>query len=291
MLYRFYLDVVIFSFFFSLVFCALCGIVDSLISFWVFLELCGLSIIPTFFYSGGSGVYGFYSALLSYVIMSGVSSVLVVSGILISSLYIFIFLGFVMKFGLFPFSMWVYRVFSGGGWLLIFLLSVVMKFPILFFCFLLQHECYAMVYVDCFFTILMCSAFMWLISQSWEYVWCHVSLSSVSTLMVACFCSSASLCFFIYFYYFFWGSASIFYFYSVGYMGGAFSNFWVYCFLLLVTPLSVPLFYKLGVCIAIFYSSFYVLLVWGVYSFSEQVFLYKLASEQFYSKVFNRWSI
>ncbi|VDM35953.1 unnamed protein product, partial [Hydatigera taeniaeformis] len=41
---------------------------------------------------------------------------------------------------------------------------------------------------------------------------------------------------------------------------------------------SVPLIYKIRVCIGILYSSIYLLLIWRIYSFSEQFFLYKLAS-------------
>lgn len=72
-----------------------------------------MSLIPSFFYRSESRLQGFYSSLLRYVVMSGLSSVLLVRGIIVKGLYFFIFLGFVVKFGLFPFSLWVYRVFSG----------------------------------------------------------------------------------------------------------------------------------------------------------------------------------
>nr|UFQ88368.1 NADH dehydrogenase subunit 2 [Caulobothrium sp. LRP 10376] len=286
---RFHIDVVVFSFFFSVLFCCACALVDNLLSFWVFLELCGMSLIPAFFYSSNSSLQGFYSSLLSYVVMSGLSSVFLVSGIIISDLYFFIVLGFIIKFGLFPFSLWVYRVFSGSNWVFIFLLSVVMKFPILFFCYLLQNDYTTLIYGDCVFTIVMCGCFLWFFSQSWEFIWCHMSLSSVSTLLVACFCSDFSFSLFIYFYYFLWASLCIVYFSFLNDSDSVKNSFWVYCFLLLITPLSLPLFYKLSVCLAILYSSVYVLLVWCVYSFSEQFFLYKLGSDYFYSSVYNDW--
>nr|UFQ89076.1 NADH dehydrogenase subunit 2 [Caulobothrium sp. MZUSP 7989] len=287
---RFHIDVVFFSFFFSVTFCVFCALVDNLFSFWVFLELCGISLIPCFFYSSDVSLQGFYSSLLSYVVMSGVSSVFLVSGILLSDLYFFIVLGFIVKFGLFPFSLWVYRVFSGSNWVFIFLLSVVMKFPIVFFCYLLQNNYMLVIYSDCFFTILMCSCFLWFFSQSWEFIWCHISLSSVSTLLVACFCSDFSYSLFIYGYYFIWASFCIVYFSFLSGCDGVKNTFWVYCFLLLITPVSLPLFYKLSVCLAIVYSSVYLLLIWCVYSFSEQFFLYKLGSDYFYSDVYNEWS-
>nr|UFQ89172.1 NADH dehydrogenase subunit 2 [Acanthobothrium sp. MZUSP 7998] len=286
---RLHIDVVFFSFFFSVIFCVCCALIDNLLSFWIFLELCGMSLIPSFFYASNSSLQGFYSSLLSYVVMSGLSSVLMVSGIVISNLYIFVYIGFMVKFGLFPFSLWVYRVFSGSNWVFIFLLSVVMKFPILFFCFLLQNNLTTIVYSDCFLTILMCSCFIWFFSQSWEFIWCHISLSSVSTLLVSCFCSDSFTCYFVYFYYFLWSSFCIFYFYFLGDSEGLKNSFWLYCFLLLITPISLPLFYKLSVCLAIVYSSVYILLIWCVYSFSEQFFLYKLGSDYFYSDIYNDW--
>lgn len=289
MIRRFYLDLVFFSFFFSVLFCFFCSIVDKLVSFWVFLELCGLSIIPSFFYSRGRRIYGFYSSLLTYVIMSGVSSVLLVSGVLFSRLYYFIFFGFLIKFGLFPFSLWVYRVFRESKWFFIFFLSVVLKFPILFFCYLYQKFRLYLLYGDCILTMLMCRFFFWFFSNDWEFIWCHISLSSVSTLLIACFCSDTNLCFFIYFYYVFWAIFCIIYFNYVREEKSFTGKFWFFCFLLLVTPVSLPLFYKLSVCSAIFYSSFYVLFVWSLYSFSEQFFLYKLASNYFYSDIHKNW--
>nr|UFQ88464.1 NADH dehydrogenase subunit 2 [Rhinebothriidae sp. DJM-2021] len=287
--HRIHVDLLFFSFFFSVFFCVFCSIVDSLFSFWVFLELCGLSLIPSFFYHNIGGVHGFYSSLLSYIVMSGLSSVLLVSGIVLGGLYYFVLVGFVIKFGLFPFSLWVYRVFSGSNWFLIFLLSVVSKFPILFFCYLLSIDASFLLYWDCFLTILMCASFFWFLSQSWEFIWCHISLSSVSTLLVSCFCSDFLLCSFIYTYYFLWSICCILYFFELSECEGLKNGFWWYCFLLLITPFSLPLFYKLSVCLGILYSSVYLLCIWSVYSFSEQFFLYKLGSDFFYSSVYNDW--
>nr|UFQ89160.1 NADH dehydrogenase subunit 2 [Echeneibothrium williamsi] len=286
---RLHVDVLYFSFFFSVLFCVFCSLVDNLLSFWVFLELCGMSLVPAFFYSSNSSLQGFYSSLLSYIVISGLSSILLISGVAINGLYYFIVLGFLAKFGLFPFSLWVYRVLNGSNWFFIFLISVISKFPILFFCYLLKSNVELLIYVDCFITILFCSVFFWVFTQSWEFVWCHISLASVSTLLVACFCSDFVVSSFIYFYYFFWSSFCLGYFYLLSTTEGVKNEFWWYCFLLLITPLSLPLFYKLGVCVAILYSSVYLLIIWSVYSFSEQFFLYKLSSDFFYSSIFNSW--
>lgn len=286
---RFNNSFIFFSFFFSILFCLACCFVDRLLGFWMFLELCGLSLVPSFFYNSDGSVSRFYGSLLSYIVMSGLSSVLMVSGLLFKELYYFVFAGFRVKFGLFPFSLWVYRVFSCSNWVFIFLLRVVLKFPVLFFCFLFQLCVFKFVFIDCFLTMVICGVLFWFFSPSWNYVWCHISLSSVSTLIVACFCSDADICFFIYFYYFVWGVFCVIYFRVVDRYFGINKYFWVYCFLLLITPISFPLFYKLGVSLAIFYSSVYILVGWCIYSFSEQFFLYKLAGDCFYGKVYNNW--
>nr|YP_007889815.1 NADH dehydrogenase subunit 2 [Taenia twitchelli]BAN15647.1 NADH dehydrogenase subunit 2 [Taenia twitchelli] len=283
-------SIVIFSIIFSIFFSFMCCLVDSMLGFWVFLELGSLSLIPSFFCNLGYSYYNFYSSILCYVIMSGLSSILLISGIMINSLYYFIFFGFSVKFGLFPFMFWVYRVFSISNWVFIFLLSVIMKFPVLFFCFLYEISDVSFVFIDCFFTIFVCCFLIWFFSFSWEYIWCHISLSSVSTLIVACFSSSVDICFFIYWYYFLWSSLTIYYLSVISDISDFNSYyFWCFCFLLLVTPISMPLFYKLSVCIGVIYSSIYVLFVWSIYSFSEQFFLFKLASDYLYSCVFNNW--
>nr|YP_009330667.1 NADH dehydrogenase subunit 2 [Cloacotaenia megalops]AOG66050.1 NADH dehydrogenase subunit 2 [Cloacotaenia megalops] len=286
---RSFLNLFSFSLFFSLFFILACFVVDNLIGFWVFLELSGLAIVPAFFCWGYDNIYGFYGSLLTYIIMSGLSSVLMVSGILFVSLYYFIYFSFIVKFGLFPFMFWVYRVFSCSNWAFIFFLSVIIKFSILFFCYIFQSVDWNLIMFDCFITILACSCLLWWFTLSWEYLWCHISLSSVSTLLIASFCSDSILCVFIYIYYTFW---AVFCIILLNYMSNSssFSGiFWLYCFLLLVTPLSLPLFYKLSVCLALFYTSFYLLVVWSIYSFSEQFFLYKLASGYLFSGTYNSW--
>nr|YP_007890975.1 NADH dehydrogenase subunit 2 [Taenia laticollis]BAN15635.1 NADH dehydrogenase subunit 2 [Taenia laticollis] len=283
------LDVAAFSVLISLFFCLLCCVVDNLLGFWVFLELGSLSAIPALLYNFNLN-NKFYCCILCYIIVSGLSSVVLVSGLLINNLYYFVFFGFVIKFGMFPFMFWVYQVFSLGNWIFIFILSVILKFPILFLNTLYNICDVNLIYLDCFFTIFVCSFLFWFFSLSWEFIWCHISLSSVATLMAACFCSSLELCFFIYWYYFFWASLCVFYFIKVVDVNDIKGwSFWLFCILLLVTPISIPLFYKLSMIIGILYSSIYLLVVWSIYSFSEQFFLYKLASDYFFVNVYNNW--
>ena len=286
---RIYIDLVFFSIFFALFFSIFFMIVDRLVSFWMFLELCGLSIVPCFFFVGDSYMYGVYKSLFTYIVASGISSILIVSGILFVELYMLVVFGFLLKLGTFPFSLWVYRVFSGSKWYFIFCLSVILKFPVLFFCFIFHEVNKFIIYISCSLTMLMCALLFWGFSCDWKFVWCHISLSSVSTLLIACYSSRISLCGFIYAYYFFWGVLCCWYFKSVGEGKGVFGKFWFFCFTLLVTPFSFPLFYKLSTCVAIFNSSFYVLRVWCLYKVFEQFYLYKLASNCFYSRFYNLW--
>nr|YP_009517329.1 NADH dehydrogenase subunit 2 [Digramma interrupta]AXO78680.1 NADH dehydrogenase subunit 2 [Digramma interrupta] len=291
MFVRVHSDLVLFSLVLSTFFCVGCALVDSLLGFWVFLELAGLSIIPCFFYVSGFDNLNFYSSLLIYVVMSGLSSVFLITGVIFLGLYYLILVGFIIKLGLFPFSIWVYFVFASSNWIFIFLVSVILKFPILFFSFLLQENgvCESVLYVDCFLTIFLCSGLFWLYSLSWEYVWCHISLSSVSTLLVACFCAEFIITSFVYAYYFIWATACVWYFFYLKRMGGVKEWFWLFCFLFLITPLSLPLFYKLSVCLSILYSSIYILIMWSFYSLSEQFFLYKLAGDEYLSCTYNVW--
>nr|YP_009415153.1 NADH dehydrogenase subunit 2 [Atractolytocestus huronensis]ASL24618.1 NADH dehydrogenase subunit 2 [Atractolytocestus huronensis] len=278
-----------FSALLSSIFIFFSSAVDSLLGFWVFLELAGLAILPSFFIMPVVSLSGSYDGLLLYIVVSGLSSVFLVSGIVVSELYYFVLVGFLIKLGIFPFMVWVYRVYANSNWIFIFLLSVVMKFPVLYFGYLFGGSLSLYIVLDCCITIFVCSVVFWCFSQSWEFVWVHMSLSSVSTLLVVCFSADVAVCWFIYFYYGVWAVFCILFFYNfVGLVCSSW-RIWGFCFLLLVTPVSMPLFYKLGVSLALFYYSGYLLLVWAVYSFSEQFFLFKLCGDTVISGVSNTW--
>lgn len=73
---------------------------DKLLMFWLFLELASLRLIPFFFLDSERGVL---VSLFSYVVVSGVSSSLVVSGLMFDDLLTLLVIGLLLKFGLFPF--------------------------------------------------------------------------------------------------------------------------------------------------------------------------------------------
>lgn len=74
---------------------------DNLLVFWLFLELGALRLIPSFFIYSREG--GVYRRLFKYIVISGVSSSLIVSGFLFDGLFILTVGGFLVKFGVFPF--------------------------------------------------------------------------------------------------------------------------------------------------------------------------------------------
>nr|ASL24606.1 NADH dehydrogenase subunit 2 [Khawia sinensis] len=263
--------------------------VDTLFGFWVFLELAGLGAVPGFFLLFEGGVSRVYTGLFNYIVVSALASVFFVSGFIFNGLLSFVVIGFIIKLGLFPFVFWVYRVYSVSNWLFIFLLSVVLKYPVLYFSYIFSGVFEVILMVDCVFTLIICTISFWVWSNNWQFIWCHMSLSSVATLLVACYSGDFLLCMFIFGYYSFWALLCVTYFYLLSLDYSYVPSVWVFSFLLLVTPISLPLFYKLGVCIALFYSSVYILLIWSLYSFSEQFFLYKLCGDVTRQGVLNYW--
>lgn len=93
----------------TLFFCLFLFLRDSLLISWFCLEMSALCLVPAFFLGGSS--YSL-SALFCYLIVMGVSSCFIVLGVSFSVLLIFAVVGFIIKFGLFPFRSWVYQVLT-----------------------------------------------------------------------------------------------------------------------------------------------------------------------------------
>lgn len=84
--------------------------------FWLFLELCTLSLVPSFFLDReGKKLLG----LFNYIIVSGVTSSLILCGVLCEGLLYMLVVGLLVKFGLFPFFGWVYNVGLNSNWLVV----------------------------------------------------------------------------------------------------------------------------------------------------------------------------
>lgn len=80
---------------------------------WLFLELSTLSLVPVFFFRGDGGCL---EGLFRYLVVSAISSSFIVCGLLFEGMMGFLLLGLLIKFGLFPFFGWVYKVVSKSNW-------------------------------------------------------------------------------------------------------------------------------------------------------------------------------
>lgn len=97
---------------------------------WLFIELASLSLIPSFYMYGGSdGLRG----LFSYIVVSSIASSFMVCALVSSDLLVFFYLGLLIKFGVFPFFGWVYKVVVGSNWFVVWCFSTFLKRPFLFF--------------------------------------------------------------------------------------------------------------------------------------------------------------
>ena len=79
----------------------------GLIMLWLFLELATLGLVPAFFLSRDVNCL---EGLFNYLVVSRISSSFIVCGFLFEGLLGFLLLGFLIKFGIFPFFGWVYKV-------------------------------------------------------------------------------------------------------------------------------------------------------------------------------------
>lgn len=86
---------------------------SSFFELWIFLELVSLCLIPSFFVRRGLLLM---ESLFNYLIFSSVSSSLLVVGVLCEDCFLFVILGLFIKFGVFPFSGWVYSVVCKSKW-------------------------------------------------------------------------------------------------------------------------------------------------------------------------------
>nr|YP_009236162.1 NADH dehydrogenase subunit 2 [Fascioloides magna]AMF83646.1 NADH dehydrogenase subunit 2 [Fascioloides magna] len=242
--------------------------------FWLFLELVTLSTVPLFFLGGGLGCL---SGLFNYIVISGISSSLILCGVLSSDLLFVLVLGLLFKFGLFPLWGWVYGVSLSSNWLVVWSLSTFLKAPVFFLPLFLASGGYSLVNVLCCLSFLSLSILFWVYSFGWFHCWCHMMLSSSAALVAMCLVLSSDVLLFIFLVYCVWGSFVILFFSSCGEGGGVFGlwGYYFFCFLLLSIPVSFSIFYKLVMVSGMFSCWFVVLVSWVIYSVSEQVYLLK----------------
>nr|YP_009867150.1 NADH dehydrogenase subunit 2 [Diplostomum ardeae]QKG04348.1 NADH dehydrogenase subunit 2 [Diplostomum ardeae] len=286
----------VFLFSFSLLFSS------DLVFFWLLLELVSLSLIPSFFYTYG-GV-SFYT-LFIYIVVSSLSSSFMLLGIIDSGLIPFFVLGYLMKFGLFPFFGWVYSVVLGSNALVIWLLSTFVKVPFVYICFFLGgffSSSYFVAVVASVVTFLVLSIFFWVYNYSWRCCWTHMMISSSCIIVVMSFNISLNLLVWFFFVYLIWCTFTLLFLFfceSCGFIlstaflsnSGQFGIFfWFgFIFLLLSTPISFSLFYKVFISCCIYSCGWVFIIFWVIYSLSEQFFFIKYLLSSFICKFSFNW--
>lgn len=145
--------------------CAFCLFgVSGLLQIWFIIELMVVRVVPLFFLNLNGVVL---QALIRFVLVSSVSSAMVVSGF-VDGLYVLVtFLGFFVKFGLFPFFSWVYKVVCKSNWLVVMGVSVFLKVPVFVLPVLYRRKGYALlVEVSLIFGFLFLAVAFWLYSYN-----------------------------------------------------------------------------------------------------------------------------
>nr|YP_009533202.1 NADH dehydrogenase subunit 2 [Cyathocotyle prussica]AYH51387.1 NADH dehydrogenase subunit 2 [Cyathocotyle prussica] len=254
----------------------------DLVFFWLFLELSGLCLMPCFFLSVGSGSF---ISLFTYIVVSSISSSMMLAGILYGELVFFFLIGLLIKFGFFPFLGWLYIVNLNTNWLIIWCLSTLSKVPFIFVCFFLSGlmgAAYVSVSLFGCLTLIFLSLVFWVYTYSWRACWTHMMVSSSVLLVLMSFCVSIDLLGLFFLIYVVWCSFTILYLASLeslqNFGGGNSGNglsIYVYIFLLLSTPVSLSLFYKLMMSYCVFSCGLLLVLCWVIYSVSEQFYLIK----------------
>nr|QJP04832.1 NADH dehydrogenase subunit 2 [Clonorchis sinensis] len=247
---------------------------DNLLMFWLFLELASLSLIPFFFLDSESGVL---VSLFSYVVVSGVSSSLVVSGLMFDDLLTLLVIGLLLKFGLFPFMGWVYVVLIYSNWLVVWGVSTILKSSFLFFGFFLSGGWDSVLVEVCGgLTFIFIGFFFWLYTYGWVYYWSHAMISSSASLVVMSVELSPDLLLYVFMFYLFWASMVVM---LLSRLDGSrvpqLGYIFLLIFLLISFPGSLSIFYKLFVGLCIYSCSLIVFLGWVFCSISEQFYLIK----------------
>nr|AKG49769.1 NADH dehydrogenase subunit 2 [Ogmocotyle sp. JM-2015] len=273
---------------FLISFLSVCGVVlfsvvmffsSNLCLFWLYLELSSLCLVPAFFLSSESDKL---NSLFSYIVASSIASSLILCGVLFTDLMPLMILGFLIKFGLFPFFGWVYNVIVGSNWLAIWGLSTALKASFFFFSFFLSCNYISVVSWLSAVTFLFCGSVFWIISYNWYYCWSHMMLVSSASLVVMSLVISLDYLAYLYVIYVVWATAVICFFEKKGgdmSLDGVGLCF-MFCSLLVSFPCSISVFYKLVIGGCVFSCYFPVFVCWVFYNISEQFYLVKMVIGQ-----------
>lgn len=122
--------------------------------------------------------------LFTYLIVSGISSSMLVCGILFEDFVVFMVAGLLVKFGLFPFIGWVYSVAMKSKWYVVWALSTLAKCPFFGFSFFLRGVGQELIIITGVASFLVLSVLFWVYTSDWVMCWCHMMISSRVSLVV-----------------------------------------------------------------------------------------------------------
>nr|YP_010235129.1 NADH dehydrogenase subunit 2 [Notocotylus intestinalis]QTC30700.1 NADH dehydrogenase subunit 2 [Notocotylus intestinalis] len=252
---------------------------SNLSFFCLFLELGTLCLVPLFFLYGSLSSL---SSLFSYLVVSSISSSLIVCGILSGEVVIFLILGLLIKFGLFPFYGWIYKIITQSNWLVVWSFSTALKTPFFFFSFFLSSGYVDLVNYLSSLTFILCGILFWLVSFNWYYCWCHMMLVSSASLVAMAIVLGLDYLLSLFLIYIFWATLVVVFFYYSGssMIMDRVGLCFLFCVLLVSFPGSFSVFYKLLMGSCIFSCGFFVFFAWVLYNISEQFYLVKLVIGQ-----------
>nr|WRY69012.1 NADH dehydrogenase subunit 2 [Cichlidogyrus cirratus] len=243
----------------------------SLLGCWVSMEAANL-IILTGFFSYSSAVNR-YVGLMGAVLVSGLSSGALFVGFLSEEFSWLVFIALCLKVGMFPFINWVVIVLMNSPWLVFYFLASFSKVSLLYFSFILDFAVSAL--GDSLFVVTFLILILFLLERL-SGLKMLLTLSSVSTgaLLMLSLGSlgvfSSTLLLVAYFPF----SAAFVYVLSkleVGPLDGPSAT--MVSFVLLSTPFSLAVLYKLVGSWLACHFSFVIVFMWVVFSCIEFVLL------------------
>jgi len=241
---------------------------------WMYMELSIVCLVPCVVVSWGpySGV-----VLLLYLVIAGVSSAIFAFGIISPSFYQFFFLRLILKFGLWPFRSWMFRVIPWSSWFSIIMLCVGFKYVII----IVSYCCDFGIASDralrsvCVATMLSCSVYFSLFCYRWYGCLTKMVISSGSLVFILGCLPLQGPLYLVFGVYTIWCIIVVVFVFYLGVSGWRFSlmSLVLYFLLLIKLPLSLSILYKFVLAYSLIGCGFPVITAWFAYTIFEQVYL------------------
>nr|UDU84934.1 NADH dehydrogenase subunit 2 [Haematoloechus sp. CW13H] len=249
----------------------------NFVMFWMLLELCSLVLTPLFFIRSNNTAV--LSGLFHYLMACGVSSLLIISGVIFPGCMSLMVLGLLIKFNIFPFLGWLYNIGSVKSWDVLLGLSTMLKAPFYVFPLVAAGVSEDIIFTLCGISLMVVSVLFWIHTTSWHMCWCHMMVSSSVTLVIIACVQGVEIVAFYYLTYVLWCCVSVFVLSRMGphkpAVCGPVSLFF-YCLNFLSTPLSLVIVYKLLLCSCMLTVNYVLIVGWIIYTISEQGYLFVL---------------